>query len=202
MKKTVFTILVFSLVLVGCGRKTENKVENQVKPVENTNISVDAQTSTSTADDINTENWQTYRNEEYGYEIKYPANYKEIDKSEVGVKLFENSEKIIVLSAPGGFDSSSCKEDYCVPTGCIIYHYRLKENQNVKKWISDNHDQENYDISNSKKGELDIVKMVRQGEGPVIHIFSSIKSDKIVELVYFWGSEEEEKISDSFKFTN
>jgi hypothetical protein len=56
--------------------------------------------------EIDTSDWQTYRNEEYGFEFEYPENWE----------LTENEYKVIMLKSPN-FDNK--KIDY---GGDIVFH--------------------------------------------------------------------------------
>jgi len=49
----------------------------------------------STAETIDTSNWKTYRNEEYGFEFKYPADMQIINNTNIfsGVGLFDICDK-------------------------------------------------------------------------------------------------------------
>ena len=65
MTKTKFTILILilltlGLVVSGCLKK----------PVVNQNANANTNTS-----EIDTSDWKTYRNEEYGFEVKYPGGW-------------------------------------------------------------------------------------------------------------------------------
>jgi hypothetical protein len=71
--------LVLSLGLVACGKKpvpaanTNQDVNQAVNQDVNTNIATTT-AATSTAE-MDTSNWKTYRNEEYGFEFKYPEEW-------------------------------------------------------------------------------------------------------------------------------
>jgi len=69
--------LVLSLGLFGCV-KTQKPVVN-TNQNQNTNTKVEANANTNvatTTEEIDTSNWKTYRNEEYGFEFKYPEDWK------------------------------------------------------------------------------------------------------------------------------
>jgi hypothetical protein len=79
--------LVLSLGLVGCGKKsvpaanTNQDVNQAVNQDVNTNIATTT-AATSTAE-MDTSNWKTYRNEEYGFEVMYPGDWF-LDKCSIG----------------------------------------------------------------------------------------------------------------------
>jgi len=72
-KKTTITTLILitslSLVLSGCLKK-----EPEINANVNTNQNQNANTNQQ-AEEIDTSNWKTYRNEEYGFEFKYPEGW-------------------------------------------------------------------------------------------------------------------------------
>jgi hypothetical protein len=61
-------ILLVGVVSFGCVRKPVPVVN------QNQNVNTNAVVATST-EEIDTSNWKTYRNEEYGFEFKYPGDW-------------------------------------------------------------------------------------------------------------------------------
>ena len=78
----VISILALGLGLVGCGKQ----------PAVNQNVDVNTNVN---SDEIDASGWQTYRNEEYGFEFKYPLYYQ-IDRTE--------NDKIVFKSSKNGND--------------------------------------------------------------------------------------------------
>ena len=94
MKKILFfTLLTFSLVLVGCAQQTPTISEQPEQPASQptdipattqpTEPAMNVNKSTSKSVDAvqsvdPTENWEIYQNNEYGFEIKYPSKYKTV----------------------------------------------------------------------------------------------------------------------------
>ena len=69
--------LVLTLGLFGCAKKPVPLINSNVDQNQNANANTNTATTTaatSTAE-IDTSNWKTYRNEEYGFEFKYPGDW-------------------------------------------------------------------------------------------------------------------------------
>lgn len=71
MKKQYLTIITVLIIALGAGVFVWQKQRNQVQEQPKQEEVVKADVST----DIDTSDWKTYRNEEYGYSIDYPRSW-------------------------------------------------------------------------------------------------------------------------------
>jgi len=122
MKKiTTTTLILLTLILSGCFAKPQAPVNQN----QNTNTA---------AEEIDTSDWQTYRNEEYGFEFKYPATMGIKENSYYLNVLFNDSLKINInilndvlnpktIKSPIGIVSQESLEELAID-GKLAYRFR------------------------------------------------------------------------------
>lgn len=82
MYKLLLTIVIVSLVATGCFLKKQPEVDrgaviplNQEETAERFGSKTENFDERVEAEDIDTSDWKTYRDERYGYQIKYPVSW-------------------------------------------------------------------------------------------------------------------------------
>ncbi|OHA88782.1 MAG: hypothetical protein A2653_03210 [Candidatus Zambryskibacteria bacterium RIFCSPHIGHO2_01_FULL_43_25] len=107
----LITLIVIGIAVVGGGyviykdKQQENKLEGNTQDIQNSQFNIDTTVTQPTTQvpqkiepsKISTTGWETYKNDEFGFEIKYPLDFK------IDPKV---SEKIMLL----GMKNDSVKE--------------------------------------------------------------------------------------------
>ncbi len=122
---------------------------------------------------IDTSDWKTYRNEEYGFEIKYPKDWIYINEYEE-----EYAWYIEFTQKEKRYSYESAKPVY----GAITLSVSKKNNPNllsVEEFIERRKKYTNFRVKKIKINGLDAYYFMGYGEGVII---SNIPSDKISRL--------------------
>ncbi|MBI4136382.1 MAG: hypothetical protein HY481_02455 [Candidatus Vogelbacteria bacterium] len=124
-----FIIAILLLAALGLGAWVWSNYALAPAPVEDTNIEPPAPVAPINGSEIDTANWKTYRNEEFGFEFKYPTDYV----AKAGTANDENSTYVF---AP---DSLNVFKILVTPGGEFGYEYNFMfsgEGQSFKQILS------------------------------------------------------------------
>jgi len=152
MKKSTLiasVIIIFALIGGGVVWYAKNKPES-VNPPAMGNENQPAEIKNQKSEIINTDDWQTYRNEEYGFEVRYPREWTIKD----GNPVFEG---IITLTSPE--TEKNIQEAVGrgrateIPGGDIVISVVDTEGKNLENYL-------NYNLEIQKSGlsRIDLVK--------------------------------------------
>jgi len=115
--------LVLSLGLFGCAKTQKPAVNTNQN--QNTNVEANANTNVATTtEEIDTSNWKTYRNEEYGFEFKYPGDWGYAVVKSTGTIGFGSA-----LSGLSGEDSVLFDADFLVFPSFKKYYFEFEKNR-------------------------------------------------------------------------
>ena len=121
----VSVVLALALGVIGCAKKIgvgNNNVNQNQNINANTNTATTAATSTV---EIDTSDWKTYRNEEYGFEFRYPESIggKKINM-EFQKPFYFKSDLFFVAITPSGY------QDYM-----FIIRVLKNDNKTIKNYL-------------------------------------------------------------------
>jgi len=84
-KYTIFALVLMVLFVASGCAKNNNQKPDQTNNVQNNKEEQkieENKNATSTPSDANVNNWQVYKNDQYGFEFKYPNDWYWVDESE------------------------------------------------------------------------------------------------------------------------
>jgi hypothetical protein len=202
---TLAVILIVGIVWYG-KNKGQQAVDNQKNPLVNQEKqNVDNNQSQSDTNIIN--NRKTYKNDKYGFEMKYPSNWKMSENSG------NNSDPSVVsFISP---ETQKLIEQKRIQTNCdlSVYYYNSiadePENDNelatIKEMIDNN--QLITKIGTTKLGDKEAIDVVWGGYGAYYTILSENKGH--LYKVFFCDKDSKDKLTaidknilDSFRFLN
>ncbi|MBU4142120.1 hypothetical protein KKE99_04600, partial [Patescibacteria group bacterium] len=125
-----------------------------------------------------TADWQTYRNEEYGFEVKYPTNVLKISQKDGYINLFHSISFEHENSCDFGQENalSILKEltdfniDIKMENSRLLNAIRAKEGENISKYIVGN-------LLKTEEGYIEEIKIAQFKGYRIINVFEGCGAD-------------------------
>jgi len=164
------------------------------KPSANDEVATPTPTPAPGASPIDTTNWKTYRNEQYGFEVKYPSYWYLTARNPVGEPYSNLPAGPITFT---NYDLSTLKTPFPqIPSWVKIDIYIAIKSQN---WSLESSAKEDFlSPQRIKVSELDAIQGIRkpsEGEGgPPLQVFSTVfVKDNLVFSIGMIGDMGEQK---------
>lgn len=207
MKKVILlTILAFGLLLTGCAQKNvnvlngdENKNITGGETNDNTIAPTTNQDKNVTGGEVNsdlTKDWLTYRNDKYGYEIKYPTLYNSVNESN------QTKDVTIGSSATPSYKVSVKENISSLEELKSLMEEPIKEAMNQIKGVNSEITWKDTTVSGKKAIEMSYENFAGGYTG-ITHQTGVIKDTTAYIIIFINGSDTEYyQIISTFKFIN
>jgi hypothetical protein len=201
MPKLLTILLTFTLFLSGCILVGQRVSQPEPQP---------EQVATSTSDEIDTSDWKTYRNEEYGFEFRYPKDW--LMEKNAGINFKPSIVSITGPETRKVIDEAEGSGGYCEGCGPNIsfYHHQALTDisgydvTSITELVAK--DPTYTKLGTRKIGELSMTEMRVGGLGSYYDLIIDRGEKGIFEIFFGWAegpdelTETENQILSTFKF--
>ena len=117
-------IIIIVLILIGGAYFVFSKKDGsmQIQDAKNQN----SQSDNSPTDQLSVDNWKTYRNDQYGFDVKYPENF---------VVSRQTDSSLYLASDQSCFDKIKKASPGYVEKGCSYYLMLIQDNKIIEEGV-------------------------------------------------------------------
>lgn len=181
MKIIFGVVMIFLIALIAIGTllgrsAMDQKIigtsarNEQAVPKEDLKQEVRSESNQPSFEDSDTDGWKTYRNEKYGYQIKYPLNW--------AIKECSSEYAVFDTSAQSLKSVCSCKEGPCYPGLAIIEEGKKEQTQSLlEALMKDGFQSDIIYVSGQRATRL------RNKNSSSVYIFIE-RDDYIIRIIY------------------